>query len=73
MGDVAQMLTALAAVGSMLASLRNAAKIEKSNENIHKIEIATNHMKDALVQATAQASHAQGVADGKAAERANPT
>lgn len=47
-------------------------KVDASNENIHKIEIATNHMKDALVASTAKASHAEGLAEGKA-EKANST
>ena len=38
--------------------------------NITKIEVATNSMKDALVAATGVASHAQGLAEGKAAAEA---
>jgi hypothetical protein len=38
-------------------------------ENVKKIEVATNHMKDALVASTAKASHAEGLAEGKAEER----
>lgn len=32
--------------------------------NVAKIEIATNSMKDALVEATGKASHAEGMAEG---------
>lgn len=39
-------------------------KIEASAENVRKIEIATNSMKDALVAATAKASKAEGKAEG---------
>ncbi len=35
-------------------------------ENIQKIEVATNSMKDQLVKATASASHAEGKAEGRA-------
>jgi hypothetical protein len=41
--------------------------------NIRRVERNTNSIKDALVASTAKASHMQGVADGKAQERANPS
>jgi hypothetical protein len=34
-------------------------------KNVRKIEIATNSMKDALVQATASTSHAEGMLQGR--------
>ena len=42
-------------------------------ENIKQVEVQTNHIKDALVAATALASHAEGVKDEKlrAADAAN--
>jgi hypothetical protein len=64
-GEAAQLLTALAAVGSCIASLRNARKIDASAVQVQKIELATNSMKDALVKATAAASHAAGVVEGR--------
>ncbi len=57
-GEFAQLLTAAAAVGSLLASLRNARKIE----TVHK---ATNSMKDELVELTAKSSKAEGVLEEK--------
>ena len=38
-------------------------------KNITKIEVATNSMKDQLVLATRNAAHAQGLAEGRAAEK----
>lgn len=37
--------------------------------NVAKVEIATNSMKDALVKATGEASHAAGMAEGIAQGR----
>lgn len=71
--ELSQLIIALGVLSNCALSWRNSRKIDSSNENVKKIEVATNHMKDALVAATAQASHAKGVAEGKAAERANPT
>ena len=64
-GELAQLLTAFAVLGNCVLSWRNSRKIDASNENVKKIELATNHMKDALVAATAKASHAEGLAEGK--------
>lgn len=44
------------------------AVVVEQAANIVKIEVATNSMKDALVEATRKAGHADGMAD----ERANP-
>ncbi len=69
--EVAQLLTALGVVGNCAISFRNSRKIDASNENVKKIEIATNHMKDALVESTKVASHAQGLAEGLAEGKAS--
>ena len=53
LGDIAQLCTALAALASFIASLRNYRKIEE----VHK---ATNSMKDELVAVTAKSSFAEG-------------
>ena len=70
--EVAQLITSIATLIGVLRglniSLGNAKKIEAQAENVKKIELATNSMKDALVAATAKASHAEGVAEGKAAK-----
>jgi hypothetical protein len=51
--------------------------VHENVEQINKIEIATNSMKDQLVAATAKASemigHAKGVTDGIQQEQNNPT
>jgi hypothetical protein len=56
--DVAQLLTALAAVGSCILSWRNSRKIEQ----VHK---ATNSMHDQIVAVTATSSRAQGRKDAE--------
>jgi hypothetical protein len=43
-----------------LVQLATAALVWINKHDIRKIEIATNSMKDALVAATAKASHAEG-------------
>lgn len=59
LGDLAQFITALAALGGMLISWRNLHKIEQ-------VHIATNSMKDALVTAAGQVGHAEGLEEGRA-------
>lgn len=39
----------------------------KTKQDMRKVEVATNSMKDALVASTAKASHAEGMADQRAA------
>lgn len=56
-GEVSQLLTALAAIGSCAISWRNSRKIEK----VHKL---ANSMKDELVAVTAKSSKAEGKAEG---------
>jgi len=41
--------------------------------NVQKIETATNSMKDALVKATGEASHAAGVVEGRMASERKAT
>lgn len=57
-GEVAQLLTAIAAVGSCIASLRNSRKIEA-------VRHATNSLVDRLVDKTASASDAAGFKRGQ--------
>ena len=56
--DVAQLITALAAVGAFVLSWHNSRKIEI----VHR---ATNSMKDQLVAEVRKAEHAQGMKDEK--------
>jgi hypothetical protein len=58
-GEIAQIVTAGAAVGALLNSIRNSRKIEV----VHK---ATNSLTDRLVETTKLASHAEGMKDEKA-------
>jgi hypothetical protein len=48
----------------------NTKKTEKVQENVQKIETATNSMKDALIISTAQASLAEGKVQGRAEQKA---
>lgn len=57
-GEVAQVVTALAAFGAFLLSWWNSRKIEQ-------VHLATNSMKDALVSATGTAAHAAGREEGR--------
>jgi hypothetical protein len=62
----ASMLSAVAGSIGIIISSRNGRKLDSTISNVSKIEIATNSMKDALVASTAKASHAEGVAEGRA-------
>jgi len=53
---------------TLITSMTAAALSLRNGFNIKRIEVATNHMKDALVESTAKASHAEGLAEGKAAQ-----
>jgi hypothetical protein len=44
-------------------------QITTAHEDIRKIELATNSMKDALIEATAKSSGLEGEARGRAAEK----
>jgi hypothetical protein len=59
-GDVAQIITALAAFGAFLNSLRNARSIKEVAIHVVKVEAATNGMKSELVNEVRSASFAAG-------------
>lgn len=56
-GDIAQVLTALAAIGSMVLSWRNSKKIEQVRHN-------TNSLAAQMLKEGKEASLAQGTAAG---------
>lgn len=56
------LMLAIAALNAFTAYISWEAK-----KDIHKVEVATNSMKDALVRATAKASHAEGMSDQRIA------
>ncbi len=62
-GEIAQIITSLAtlvaAVGALLVGWRNSARIEA-------VHVATNSMKDELVDLTAKSSKAEGNLAGRA-------
>ncbi len=61
-GDIAQILTALAAVGGLLMSWSNSRKIQEVHE-------ATNSMKDELVAATKSDAFQTGVTEWRALQK----
>lgn len=74
---VTAVLAAAGTLISLLVPLLNQMNqlredVTTTKDDIRKVEIATNSMKDALVAATAAANLAQGRAEGAASERANP-
>lgn len=66
----------IASVGAVYAirahsqSKENLAEVQVVKADVHKIELATNSMKDALVEKTSQLGVAQGKAEGRAELRA---
>jgi hypothetical protein len=68
LNDIANVIVAsatfLTALGAFVTSLINARRITHVANNVQTIEKATNSMKDALVDATAKASLAEGRAAG---------
>jgi len=60
--DIAQILTALAAVGGLIISWSNSRKIEE----VHK---ATNSMKDELVAVTKSDAFQTGITEGRALQK----
>ncbi len=70
---MAGVVSTMVALGNRREISASRADIQDNAANVKKIEVATNSMKDALVQATRVAAHAQGLAEGKAAEQANPS
>ena len=73
LSDVANIIVASAtlvtALGAFVTGIINARRITAVKENVQTIEKATNSMKDALVDATAKASLAEGKAAGLAQGR----
>lgn len=72
MNDLAQVIVAMAtlvtALTAAVVGIVNALRINRVAANVQVIEKATNSMKDQLVATTAKASHAEGLAEGKAEE-----
>ena len=74
---LAQLVTALVLAATFVKTWINGRKTDavakaqlEIKENVQKIETATNSMKDALVEATARSSKAEGKAEGVEQERA---
>ena len=64
-GEIAQIVTALAAVGALVFSIRNGARIKN-----YRVEI--NHRVTELISSVKKASHAEGMLAGRLKERRQP-
>lgn len=71
-GEIALIITAIGTLLSAVASASaavigafNTLKLNRTAEQVEKIEVATNSMKDQLVAATASSSHALGKTEGR--------
>jgi hypothetical protein len=62
-GEVAELITALAAAGAMLASLRNHRKINETQASIQEIKISVDGRLEQLLALTSTSQHALGVKD----------
>lgn len=67
---VGLLFNAAAVVFVGLVGLRSNRGLTQVTLDIHKIELATNSMKDTLVKATSEASHAAGLKEGQDAGEA---
>jgi 5-enolpyruvylshikimate-3-phosphate synthase len=63
----------IAALGTSIPSVGTFILTAMNKRDIKKLEINTNSIKDALIATTKIASYAEGVAEGIAKEKANPT
>ena len=63
--DFIEFFTAFMAAVAAFLTWRTHQKAVKNADNIQKIELATNSMKDALIQSTAKASLAEGNVQGR--------
>ena len=74
---IAQVITALGivivAIYQIWANMtlkRMALSLKQVKEDVHKVEVATNSMKDALVKAAGEVGMAEGEAKGRADQKA---
>jgi hypothetical protein len=70
LGDITQIITALTAFGAMLLAWRASFKINKVADKVDDVHRATNGLVDKLVDTTATAARAEGLAVGLA-DKAN--
>ena len=64
--SIGSLVAAVTSSISVIISAWSARKLIPVVDQVQKIEVATNSMKDALVAATAKAEHAAGVVAGRA-------
>jgi hypothetical protein len=71
--EFAQMITAVGVLTSAALSWRNGRKLVEVHDLTKKVQEETNGMKDTLIKTTEKKSHAEGIIEGKAIEKANPS
>jgi transcriptional regulator of met regulon len=62
-------MSTILTIVSIGISILNYLKIDRTQSDVKKIELATNSMKDALVEATATGEHAKGFEAGRQTEK----
>lgn len=66
---IAGMPATIASLATLINSMRNSTRLRANSVKIDAIHESTNGMKDALVQATAVSSHAEGMAAQRAVDK----
>lgn len=64
-GEIAQLLTALSAVGALIVSILNRRTIKNVGAAVEQVHVATNSMKDELVHEVRESAHAAGFLKGR--------
>jgi len=67
---IAQIITALAALAAVYYARQANKAVVEVKADVHKVEVATNSMKDQLVKATEDEALLRGNAEGRAAQTA---
>jgi hypothetical protein len=73
LGAIAQLITAVVLAFQYLQTRSNGKNIKIAADDIRKVELATNSMKDQLVRVTGEAKYAEGIKHGEEyAKRVTP-
>ena len=65
-GELAQLITALAALGAVAMSARNGRKADTAQKSIQEVHLSINSRMDQLLKASSDAAHAEGARQEKA-------
>ena len=64
--EIAQLITAAAAVGAVIMSARNGRKADLAQKAIQEVHLSINSRMDQLLEAARVAAHAAGMSEEKA-------